>query len=100
MESDTRGYSKLWPELILVINPAVGFALSDREINKPKSGLLSAEQLHAEQSEDEDEEKEQEQERDDGAHAVEERDDEIPQRWPVSASATHRQTDRQTSVHG
>jgi len=39
--------------------------------DRVKCGLLSAEQLHAEQSEDKDEEEEQEQEWYDGTHAVE-----------------------------
>ena len=43
----------------------------------------AAEELHAEQREDEDEEEEQEEEGEDGAHGVEERDDEVPQRGPV-----------------
>jgi len=44
---------------------------------------LSAEELHAEQGEDEDEEEEQKEKRDDGAHAAEQRDDQVAQRRPV-----------------
>jgi hypothetical protein len=45
--------------------------------------LLSPKQLHPQQGEDEDEEKEQEQQADDGAHTVEQRDDQVPQGGPV-----------------
>ena len=43
----------------------------------------AAEELHSEQSKDENEEKEEEKEGEDGAHGVEERDDEVPQRGPI-----------------
>ncbi len=48
-----------------------------------RSYLLSSEQLHTQQCEDDDEEEQQEQQRYDGAHGVEQRDDQVPQRGPV-----------------
>ena len=46
---------------------------------------LSSEQLHAQQGKDEDEEEEKEQETEDGTHAAQQRDDEVPQIGPVPA---------------
>ena len=45
---------------------------------------LASEQLHAEQRKDDDEEKQQQQQAGDGAHAVDERRHQIPQRRPIS----------------
>ena len=53
--------------------------------------LLSAEQLHAKQSKDENKQEQQKKKRDDGTHAVEQRNDEISQRRPVPEN-------RQTSI--
>jgi len=45
---------------------------------------LSSEELHAQQSKDHNEEEEEEKQADDGLHGVEEGNDEVPQRIPIS----------------
>lgn len=49
-----------------------------------KMNLLATKQLHSKQSEDENEEEEEEEQADDTAHGVEEGEDQISQRFPVS----------------
>ena len=89
--------------LLISILLYITCVLSTEDINAEKLKLrkkifykdddwLATEELHAEQREDEDEEEEQEQERDDGAHAAQQRDDEVSQRRPVPSVTQHLRT--------
>lgn len=54
---------------------------------------LSSEELHAQQGKDHDEEEQEEEQTDDGLHGVQEGNDKVPQRVPVSDRKQETQTE-------
>ena len=76
---------------IIINHKVILFRERERDHSTWQNGdLLSSEELHPQQGKDEYEQEEQEEEGDDGAHTVEQWDDQVPQGGPVPAVASQK----------